>query len=308
LRKKIAVIGGGYVGEHVAVGCAQKEMGDVVLLDILEGIPQGKGLDVFESSPVLGFDSRVRGTNSLEDIPGSDVVVITAGFARKPGMGLDDLLRRNAEIVRSCAEQVRAASPGALIVVVSNPVDVMACVTRAVTGFPREQVVGMLGILDSARFRSFIAAELEVSVESVQAMVLGSHGDSMVPLPRLATVGGIPLAELLPAHRIEALVRRTTAGDAEIVGLLKTGSAYHAPAAAVVEMVESVLKDKKKVLPCTAWLDGEYGIRGVFTGVPVVLGSKGVERVLELKLEPGELSALKSSAEEAKSARDRLQL
>jgi malate dehydrogenase len=308
LRKKIAVIGGGYVGEHVAMGCAQRELGDVVLLDILEGIPQGKALDLFESSPVLGFDSRVNGTVSGEEILRSDIVVITAGFARKPGMGLDDLVRRNAEIVRSCAERVKAASPDALVIVVSNPVDVMSRVASAVTCFPRERVVGMLGILDSARFRSFIAMELDVSVESVEALVLGSHGDFMVPLPRLATVGGAPLRDLLPAERIDALVRRTKGGDAEIVGLLKTGSAYHAPAAAVVEMVESVVKDKKKVLPCTACLEGEYGIRGVFVGVPVVLGAKGVERILEMDLAPDEASALVSAAEQVRGAQDRLQL
>ncbi len=308
MRKKITVVGGGNVGEHVAIGCAQKELGDVVLLDILEGIPQGKGLDLFESSPVFGFDSRVKGTNSREDTLGSDIVVITAGLARKPGMGRDELLRRNAEIVQSCAEQVRSASPDALVIVVSNPVDVMAYVTKTVTGFPRERVVGMLGILDTARFRSFIAMELGVSVESVQALVLGSHGDSMVPLPRLATVGGVPLTELLPAGRIGALVGRTTESDTEIVALLKTGSAYHAPAAAVVEMVESVVKDKRKVLPCTAWLEGEYGIRGVFVGVPVVLGSKGVEKILEVKLESGEMESLRSSAEQARKAQEQLQL
>ncbi|MBZ5638180.1 MAG: malate dehydrogenase [Acidobacteriia bacterium] len=308
MRKKITVIGGGYVGEHVAIGCAQKELGDVVLLDILEGIPQGKGLDLFESSPVHGFDSRIKGTNAREDVRGSDVVVITAGLARKPGMGLSDLLRRNAEIVQSCAEQVRSGSPDALVIVVSNPVDVMAWVAKTVAALPRERVVGMLGILDAARFRSFIAMELCVSVESVQALVLGSHGDAMVPLPRLATVGGVPLVELLPADRIEELVARTVRGDAEIVGLLKTGSAYHAPAAGVVEMVESVVKDKKKVLPCTAWLEGEYGIDGVFLGVPVVLGSEGVERVLELKLEPDELRALRAAAGDVKKAQEQLQL
>jgi malate dehydrogenase len=308
MRKKIAVIGGGYVGEHVAVGCAQRELGDVVLLDVLEGIPQGKGLDLFESSAVFGFDAMVRGTTSYDDTRDSDIVVIAAGLGRKPGMSLDDLLRKNAEIVQSCAEQVRTTSPEALVIIVSDPLDVMAYVAKVVTGFPRERVVGMAGILDTARFRSFIAMELNVSVESVEALVLGGQGDSMVPLPRLATVGGIPLAELVSAERIEALVKRTAGGGGEIVALLKTGSAYHAPAAAVVEIVESVVKDKRKVLPCAAWLEGEYGISGVFVGVPVLLGSKGVERVFEVKLEAGELEALRSSAEHVKETQARLKL
>jgi malate dehydrogenase len=306
MRKKIAVIGGGYVGEHVAVGCAQRELGDVVLLDILEGIPQGKALDLFQSSPVVGFDSMVTGTTSYGETRDSDIVVITAGLARKPGMGRDDLLRKNAAIVRSCAEQVRTASPRALVIVVSDPLDVMAYVTKAVTGFPRERVVGMAGILDTARFRAFIARELSVSVESVEALVLGGQGESMVPLPRLATVGGIPLAELLSPERIEALVQRTLDGGEEIAGLLKTGSASHAPAAAVVEMVESVVKDKRKILPCAAWLEGEYGIHGVFVGVPALLGSRGVERIFEVKLDAGELRALRSSAEQIKAAQARL--
>jgi malate dehydrogenase len=308
LRKKISIIGGGYVGEHAAVGCAQKELGDVVLLDILEGIPQGKALDLFESSPVLGFDSRVTGTNSYDDTRDSDIVVITAGLAPKPGISPDDLLRRNADIVQSCAERVAAAAPEAFVVVVSDPPDLMAYVARTITGFPRERVVGVAGIPETARFRSFIAVELGVSVESVHALVLGGHGDSMVPLPRLATVGGIPLAELLPADRIDALVERTAGGGGEIVSLLKTGSAYHAPGAAVVEMVESVVKDKRKVLPCAAWLEGEYGIRDVFVGVPVLLGANGVERVFEVRLEAAELTALRSSAEQVRTIQKQLQL
>ncbi len=306
MRKKIAVVGAGFVGEHVAVGCARKELGDVVLVDILEGIPQGKALDLYESSPVDGFDSRVVGTNGYEETRGSDVVVVTAGLPRKPGMSRDDLLFKNAEIVRSVAEQIRKLSPEAMVVVVSNPLDAMAYVAKATTGFPRERVVGMAGILDAARFRSFIALELGVSVESVQALVLGGHGDDMVPLPRLASVGGIPLAELLPADRIEALVRRTAGGGGEIVSLLKTGSAYHAPAAAVVEMVESILRDKKKVLPCSAWLEGEYGISGVFVGVPVLLGAAGVERIYELRLSPEELEALRRSASRVREQQQKL--
>lgn len=308
MRKKITVVGAGFVGEHVAAGCARKELGDVVLVDILEGIPQGKGLDLFESSPVEGFDARVAGASGYQETQGSDVVVVTAGLPRKPGMTRDDLLFKNAEIVRSVAEQVRATSPEAIVVVVSNPLDVMTYVMKAVTGFPARRVVGMAGILDTARFRSFIAMELGVSVESVQALVLGGHGDDMVPLPRLASVGGIPLAELLPADRIEALVRRTAGGGGEIVSLLKTGSAYHAPAAAVVEMVESILRDKKKVLPCSAWLEGQYGISGVFVGVPVMLGARGVEKIYELRLSAEELEALRRSAAHVREQQDKLRI
>ena len=296
MRNKITVIGGGFVGEHVAVGCAQKELGDVILLDILEGVPQGKGLDLFESSPVEGFDADVRGTNDYLETAGSDVVVITAGLARKPGMSRDDLLRKNAEIVGTCAENVRTKSPDAIVIVVSNPLDVMAYVAKSVTKFPKERVIGMAGILDTARFRSFIALELGVSVESVSALVLGGHGDSMVPLPRLTTVGGIPLTELCSPERIEAIVKRTAGGGGEIVSLLKTGSAYHAPAASVVEMVESILRDKRKILPCAAWLEGEYGIHGVFVGVPVMLGTRGIEKVYEIHLTADELKALRESA------------
>jgi len=296
MRNKITVIGGGFVGEHVAVGCALRELGDVILLDILEGVPQGKGLDLFESGPVEGFDSNVRGTNDYADTAGSDIVVITAGLARKPGMSRDDLLRKNAEIVRTCAENVRTKSPDAIVIVVSNPLDVMAYVTKTVTNFPKERVIGMAGVLDTARFRSFIAMELGVSVESISALVLGGHGDSMVPLPRLVTVGGIPLTELCSQERIDAMVKRTAGGGGEIVALLKTGSAYHAPAASVVEMVESILRDKRKILPCAAWLEGEYGIHGVFVGVPVMLGTRGIEKVYEIHLEADELKALRESA------------
>ena len=296
MRKKITVVGAGFVGEHVAMGCAMRELGDVVVLDILEGTPQGKGLDLFESSPVTGFDSSVAGTNSYDDTKGSDIVVITAGLARKPGMSRDDLQRVNADIVKSCSEQVRRTSPGAIVIIVSNPLDVMCYVAKVVTGFPKERVIGMAGVLDTARFRSFIAMELGVSVESVQALVLGGHGDSMVPLPRLTTVGGVPLTELCGKERIDALVKRTAGGGGEIVALLKTGSAYYAPAASVVEMVESILRDKKKVLPCAAWLDGQFGIRGTFVGVPVVLGSGGIERILEIQLTPDELEALRKSS------------
>lgn len=308
MRKKITVVGAGYVGEHVAMGCAMKELGDVVLLDILDGPPQGKGLDLFESSPVLRFDSMVRGTNSYEDTKGSDLVIITAGMARKPGMSRDDLIRINSDIVKQVAAEVKKSSPNAIVIVVSNPLDVMVYVSKVVTGFPAERVMGMAGILDTARFRSFIAMELGVSVESVHALVLGGHGDSMVPLPRLASVGGIPLPELLPQERIDALVKRTAGGGGEIVALLKTGSAYYAPAASSVEMAESILKDKKKILPCAAWLDGQYGISGVYVGVPVLLGAKGVERVFELKLQDDELKALQASAAAVKELQSKLTL
>ena len=308
MRKKITVIGGGFVGEHVAMGCAMKQLGDVVLLDILEGPPQGKSLDLLESSPVTGFDSLTRGTNSYDDTAGSDVVVITAGIARKPGMSRDDLQNTNAGIVKSCAEQVKKTSPSAIVIVVSNPLDVMAYVAMKVTGFPKGRVMGMAGILDTARYRSFIAMELSVSVESVSAIVLGGHGDSMVPLPRLTTVGGIPLSELVSAERIEAIVKRTAAGGAEIVNLLKTGSAYYAPAASTVEMVESIVLDKKKVLPCAAYLEGEYGISGTFVGVPVRLGSSGIEKVYEIELNDAERKALQASAADVKANQTKLSL
>ena len=308
MRNKITVIGGGFVGEHVAMGCATQELGDVVLLDILEGPPQGKGLDLFEASPVLGFDSMVRGTNSYDDTTGSSIVVITAGVARKPGMSRDDLLNINTNIVKQCAEKVKATSPNAIVILVSNPLDVMAYVAKVVTGFPKERVMGMAGILDTARYRSFIAMELGVSVASVTALVLGGHGDSMVPLPRLTMVGGVPLTELLPADKIDAIVKRTAGGGAEIVSLLKTGSAYYAPAASTVEMVASILKDQKKVLPCAAYLEGEYGISGSFVGVPVCLGSKGIEKVYEVKLEAQELAALQASASAVKEQQGKLSL
>ena len=308
MRKKITVIGGGFVGEHVAMGCAAKELGDVVLLDILEGPPQGKSLDLFQASPVLGFDAAIRGTNSYDDTVGSSIVVITAGVARKPGMSRDDLLNINTNIVKQCAEKVKAGSPEAIVILVSNPLDVMAYVAKVVTGFPKERVMGMAGVLDTARYRAFIAMELGVSVESITALVLGGHGDSMVPLPRLTTVGGVPLPELLSAEKIDAIVKRTAGGGAEIVSLLKTGSAYYAPAASTVEMVEAILRDKKKVLPCAAYLEGEYGISGSFVGVPVKLGARGIEKVYEVKLEPLELAALQASASAVKEQQGKLSL
>lgn len=308
MRKKITVIGGGFVGEHVAMGCATKELGDVVLLDILDGPPQGKGLDLFEASPVLGFDAMVRGTNSYDDTAGSDIVVITAGVARKPGMSRDDLLNINTDIVKACAEKVKASSPDAIVILVSNPLDVMAYVAKVVTGFPKARVIGMAGVLDTARYRAFLAMELSVSVESITALVLGGHGDSMVPLPRLTMVGGVPLTELLSEDKIDAIVKRTAGGGAEIVSLLKTGSAYYAPAASTVEMVDSILKDKKKILPCAAYLEGEYGISGCFVGVPVRLGEGGIEKVYEVKLQPHESAALAASASAVKEQQGKLSL
>jgi malate dehydrogenase len=257
---------------------------------------------------VEGFDSMVRGTNSYDDTKGSDVVVITAGVARKPGMSRDDLLNTNTSIVKACAEHVKSGSPDAIVIIVSNPLDVMAYVAKVATGFPKERVVGMAGVLDTARYRSFIAMELGVSVESIAALVLGGHGDSMVPLPRLTTVGGIPLTELLSQAAIDAIVKRTAGGGAEIVSLLKTGSAYYAPAASSVEMVASILHDKKKVLPCAAWLDGQYGISGCFVGVPVKLGSRGVEQIFEVKLNADELAALQASAGAVKEQQAKLAL
>jgi malate dehydrogenase len=296
MEKKVTVVGAGHVGEVTAQRIAEKELADVVLVDIVEGMPQGKALDLLQSGPVEKYDSRVTGTNSYEATAGSDVVVITAGVPRKPGMSRDDLLMTNAGIVAKVTEEVARHSPDAILILVSNPLDAMCHVARAVSGFPRERVIGMAGVLDSARFRTFIAMELDVSVESTHAFVLGGHGDTMVPLARYSTVAGIPLTELLPAERIEALIQRTRDGGAEIVKLLKTGSAYYAPSAAAVEMVESILKDKKKILPCAAYLEGEYGVNGLYLGVPIKLGRRGLEQIIEIRLSPDESAALKKSA------------
>src|SRR5688500_18081145 len=274
---RITVVGGGNVGATCAQGLARKELArDVVMIDIMEGIPQGKGLDQWESAPIEGFDARVRGTNDYADTANSDIVVITAGIARKPGMSREDLLNTNAGIVRSVSEQVKSSSPNAIIIMVSNPLDVMAHVAMKTTGFPRERVIGMAGVLDTARYRSFIALELDISVEDIQALVLGGHGDTMVPLASYTTVSGIPLSQLLKKDRIDKLVDRTRNGGAEIVSLLKTGSAYYAPAAAAVQMAEAIVLDKKRLLPCSAWLNGEFGMKGLFLGVPCKLGSKGL--------------------------------
>jgi malate dehydrogenase len=296
MRNKITVVGGGNVGASAAINLALKELGDVVLVDVVEGVPQGKGLDMAQMGPIEGYDVHITGANDYAPTANSDVVVITAGLARKPGMSRDDLLIANYEVVKSVTENIAKHSPNAILVLVTNPLDAMCTVAHHVSKFPKHRVVGMAGVLDSARFRTFIAMELNVSVENVTAVVLGGHGDTMVPVVRLSNVSGIPLTELIPADRLAAIVDRTRNGGAEIVKYLKTGSAYYAPAAAAVEMVESILKDKKKVLPCAALLEGEYGIHGVFVGVPVKLGRKGVEKIYELQLNAEEKAMLAKSA------------
>jgi malate dehydrogenase len=295
-RAKVTVVGAGNVGATVAQYIVERELADVVLTDVIEGLPQGKALDLLQAGPVHRYDSRLTGANDYGPTAGSDLVVITAGLARKPGMSRDDLLQKNAEIVGGVVEEVARLSPESILVVVTNPLDAMAQLAWKVSGFPKHRVVGMAGILDSARFRAFIAQELQVSVENVTAFVLGGHGDTMVPLPRYSTVAGIPITELLSKERIDALVTRTANGGAEIVNLLKAGSAYYAPGAAVVEMVEAILKDKQKILPCAAYLDGEYGIKGLFVGVPVKLGRRGVEQVIQIRLTAEEQAALERSA------------
>jgi malate dehydrogenase len=296
MRKKVTVIGAGNVGATCAMRIADKELADVVLVDVVEGVPQGKALDLHESGPVEGYDVLVTGSNGYAETANSDVVVITAGLARKPGMSRDDLLLANFEIVRGATEQAAKYSPNAILVIVSNPLDAMCYTAHAVSKFSKNRVVGMAGVLDTARFRSFISSELSVSMENVIAMVLGGHGDTMVPLTRYSSVSGIPLEDLIPADRLAEIVKRTRNGGAEIVGLLKTGSAYYAPSAATVEMVESILKDKKKVLPCAALLEGEYGINGLYVGVPCKLGARGIEQIYELKLTPAEKAELDKSA------------
>jgi malate dehydrogenase len=295
-RPKISVIGAGNVGASVAQYVVEKELGDVVLVDIIEGIPQGKALDLLQAGPVHGYDSTLVGSNGYDETADSDMVVITAGLARKPGMTRDDLLFKNAEIVGGVVEQVVTRSRNAILILVTNPLDAMVQLAWKRSGFPPGRVIGMAGILDSARFRTFIAQELQVSVENVTAFVLGGHGDSMVPLPRYSTVAGIPITDLLPPERIQALVKRTANGGAEIVGLLKSGSAYYAPAASTVEMIEAILKDKKKILPCAAYLEGQYGISGLYVGVPVKLGRAGVEQIIEIKLTADESAAFQKSA------------
>ncbi|MGA3204202.1 MAG: malate dehydrogenase [Bryobacteraceae bacterium] len=296
MRNKVTVVGGGNVGASCAMNLAFKELADVVLVDVVEGVPQGKGLDMLQSGPIEGYDVHITGANDYEATANSDVVVITAGLARKPGMSRDDLLFANFDVVKSVTEKVALHSPNAILVLVTNPLDAMCWTAYKASKFPKHRVIGMAGVLDTARFRTFIAAELHVSVENVTAVVLGGHGDTMVPIVRLSSVSGIPLTELMDADTIAKLVARTASGGAEIVKYLKTGSAYYAPSAAAVEMVESILKDKKKVLPCAALLEGEYGIDGLYVGVPVKLGSQGIEKIYEIKLTDEEHAALKKSA------------
>jgi malate dehydrogenase len=300
MRKKVTIVGAGNVGATAAHWIASKELADVVLIDIVEGVPQGKGLDLLEAMPIEKRDSHVIGTNDYADTANSDIIVITAGIPRKPGMSRDDLLNTNYKIMQDVVGKCVANSPNSILIVVSNPLDAMAQAAYKISKFSRNRVIGMAGVLDSARFRTFIAEELKVSVENVTAFVLGGHGDTMVPLPRYSTVAGIPITELIKPDRLEKLVQRTRDGGAEIVKYLKTGSAYYAPSAAATEMVEAILKDKKKILPCAAYLEGEYGIRGLFVGVPCKLGAKGLEEIIQIKLTPEEQAALQKSADSVK--------
>lgn len=296
MRKKVTVIGAGHVGASCATRIADKELADVVIVDIVEGVPQGKGLDMAEACPVEGSDVKVIGTNDYADTADSDIVVMTAGFPRKPGMSRDDLLMKNLGVVQSCISQAAKHSPNAILVIVTNPLDAMCHVALKASGFPKERVIGMAGILDTARFRCFLAEALDVSVENVVAFVLGGHGDTMVPLVHYTSVAGIPVTSLLDQETLEAIVKRTRFGGGEIVKYLKTGSAFYAPSAAVAEMVESILKDKKKVLPCAALLEGEYGVNGLYVGVPIKLGAGGIEKIYELDLEGDDKAALQKSA------------
>jgi malate dehydrogenase len=296
MNQKVTVVGAGNVGATAAQRLAEKELADVVLIDIIEGVPQGKSLDLAEAAPIEKHDAHLTGANSYEASANSDIVIITAGIPRKPGMSRDDLLATNRGIMKNVTGQVAKYSPNAILIIVSNPLDAMCHVAMEESGFPKNRVIGMAGVLDSARFRTFISMELNVSVENVHALVLGGHGDTMVPLPRFSTVAGIPITELMSPERIDALATRTRNGGAEIVGLLKTGSAYYAPASAAVEMAESILKDKRKILPCAAYLEGEYGISGLFVGVPVKLGKNGIEQIISLRLTADEKKALDKSA------------
>ena len=306
---KITVVGAGNVGATTAHLVAMKELArQVVLVDIVEGVPQGKGLDQWESAPVEGFDSRVSGTNGYAEAAGSELFIVTAGIARKPGMSREDLLRTNVDIVKSVAREIKKCNPKAMVIVVSNPLDTMCYVMREVLGAPRERVFGMAGVLDSARFRSFIAEALDISVEDIQAMVLGGHGDTMVPLISYTTVAGIPLTQLMPQDQIDKLVQRTRNGGAEIVAFLKTGSAYYAPSSGAVQMAEAVVKDKKRILPCSAWLDGEYGMKGVYLGVPCKIGAGGLEKIIEIDMNPAERAALAKSGDAVRESIAQVQL
>ncbi len=307
-RKKISIIGAGFVGATAAHWAAGKELGDIVLVDIIEGLPQGKALDLFEAGPVEGFDARVIGTNRFEETQGSDVVIITSGIPRKPGMSRESLLDTNKKIVESVVAQVVAASPNAILILVTNPLDTMTYLAFKRSGLPKTRVVGMGGILDTARYKSFIAMELHVSVEDIQALLLGGHGDEMVPLPRYTTVSGIPLAQLLPQEKIARIVERTQKGGAEIVNLLKTASAFYAPSASAVQMAEAILKDKKRILPCCAYLTGEYGLKDLCFGVPVKLGANGIESIIEIELTAEEKALVAKSAESVRKTIAELKL
>ena len=307
-RKKITIVGAGNVGATAAHWAAEKELGDVVLVDIIEGMPQGKALDLFEASPVGGFDSCVIGTNSYEETKNSDVAIITSGLARKPGMSREDLLQKNKEIVQSVVEQITQRSPNCIIIVVSNPLDTMTYLTLKVSKFSKNRVIGMAGILDASRFRTFVAMELNVSVEDTQAMLLGGHGDDMVPLPRYSTVSGIPVTELLAQEKITQIVERTRKAGGEIVGLLKTGSAFYSPSLGAITMAEAILKDKKRIIPCCVYLEGEYGLTDICFGVPVKLGAKGIEEIITLRLNAEENEAVKKSAAGVNKSIDELGL
>ncbi|MCX7789554.1 MAG: malate dehydrogenase [Chloroflexaceae bacterium] len=301
MRKKISIIGAGFVGSTTAHWCAAAELGDIVLLDIVEGIPQGKGLDLYQAGPIMGFDARITGTNDYADTANSDVIVVTSGAPRKPGMSREDLIKVNADITRDCVTKSAPLSPNAVIIMVNNPLDAMTYVAAEVSGFPKERVMGQAGVLDSARYRTFIAMETGVSVEDIQAMLMGGHGDEMVPLPRFSTIGGIPVTEFIPKERLDAIVERTRKGGGEIVNLLKTGSAYYAPAAATAQMVEAVLKDKKRLIAVSAYLTGQYGLSDMYFGVPVILGAGGIEKIIELPLNEEEMALLKKSADAVRS-------
>ncbi|MBO9315923.1 MAG: malate dehydrogenase [Chloroflexus sp.] len=306
MRKKISIIGAGFVGSTTAHWLAAKELGDIVLLDIVEGIPQGKALDLYEASPIEGFDVRVIGTNNYADTANSDVIVVTSGAPRKPGMSREDLIKVNADITRACISQAAPLSPNAVIIMVNNPLDAMTYLAAEVSGFPKERVIGQAGVLDAARYRTFIAMEVGVSVEDVQAMLMGGHGDEMVPLPRFSTISGIPVSEFIAPDRMAQIVERTRKGGGEIVNLLKTGSAYYAPAAATAQMVEAVLKDKKRVMPVSAYLTGQYGLNDIYFGVPVILGAGGVEKIIELPLNEEEMALLNASAKAVRATLDTL--
>src|SRR5207245_8765932 len=308
MRRKVTVVGSGNVGATVAQRWADEQLADVVMVDILEGVPQGKGLDLFQAGPVEGYDVRIKGTNDYADTANSDLVVMTAGFPRKPGMSRDDLLKANFEVVKNASEKAVKYSPDSILIIVTNPLDAMAQAAFRVSGFSKNRVMGMAGILDTARYRTFIAEALNVSVQNVQGFVLGGHGDTMVPVPRYTTVAGIPVSELMPKQQLDQIIERTRNGGAEIVNLLKAGSAYYAPSAAVVEMIDAIFNDRKKILPCAAYLEGEYGINGLFVGVPVKLGARGIEQIIEIELTPEEQVDVQQSAAHVRELVDVLKM